>query len=251
MPDEPWDAPLSPYFDLAEIAWNNAGTQLAYTCKKQTGAAYAVSTDSDIFIYDVATGSTRNICKDDLRLIESAQEAHFLLGYDKYPVWSPDDKRIAFTSMFRPGNESDKERLLVWEDGVMRDLTTTFDYNATNVRWNGDSELLFIAPIEATHQVCKVDMNGNVTVLTAGDHDINAFTFADGKMIAAVTHLSRATELYTVDLNSGNLTQLTDVNREIFAHIPMGAVEKRWVKTTDGKQMLTGVIFPPNFDPQK
>jgi len=244
MPDEPWDAPTATSFDVAEIAWNNAGTQLAYTCKKQTGTEYAVSTDSDIFIYDLASGTTRNICKED--------GVPPMVGYDKYPVWSPDDRRIAFTSMRRAGNESDKDRLFVWDDGVMRDLTATFDYNASNIRWNGDDELLFIAPMEATHQVCAVDMNGAVRTLTSGDHDINAFTFADGRMIAEVAHISRATELYSVDFTgSGALAQLSDVNKEIFDKIPMGAVEKRWVKTTDGKQMLTWVIFPPDFDATK
>ena len=114
-PDAAWDAPLAPYFDMAEIAWNNAGTQLAYTCKPLTGMRYAVSTDSDIFIYDLATGATRNICKPGSMtypggLTISSDE---LPGYDKYPVWSPDDRYVAFLSQRRAGNESDKERLFL------------------------------------------------------------------------------------------------------------------------------------------
>ncbi|MBR1994749.1 MAG: PD40 domain-containing protein, partial [Alistipes sp.] len=104
-----WDAPLAPYFDMAEISWNHAGTVLAYTGKPLTGTAYAISTDSDIYLYDVATQQTKNICKPS----EEARDV--MPGYDKYPVWSPDDSAIAFRSMRRAGNESDKERLFVYE----------------------------------------------------------------------------------------------------------------------------------------
>ncbi len=243
MEGEPWDAPLAPYFDSEEIAWNNAGTALAYTCKHLTGAAYAVSTDSDIYVYDVATATTRNICK----------EWGEMPGYDKYPVWSPDDKMIAFRSMRRAGNESDKERLFVWnsEDGLMSDQTAEFDYNATNVVWEGNNTLYFIAPITATHQICRVALgSGKVEVLTSGDHDINTFSKAGDKIVAHMNTIMKAPELYSVG-SDGVLTQLTFINQQIYDNIPMGKCEKRWVKTTDGKQMLVWVILPPDFDATK
>ncbi|MBR2423906.1 MAG: S9 family peptidase [Tidjanibacter sp.] len=243
MEGEPWDAPMAPYFDSEEIAWNHAGTALAYTCKHLTGADYAVSTDSDIFIYDLATGTTRNICK----------EWGEMPGYDKYPVWSPNDKMIALRSMRRAGNESDKERLFVWnsEDGTMRDLTPRFDYNATNVVWEGNDTLYFIAPITATHQICRVGLNGTeVEVLTAGDHDINAFTKAGSTIVAHMNTIMKAPELYAVGADWA-LNQITFVNKQIYDNIPMGECTKRWVRTTDGKQMLTWVILPPDFDESK
>ena len=240
MEGEPWDAPLAPYFDSEEIAWNNAGTALAYTCKHLTGAAYAVSTDSDIFIYDIATGTTRNICK----------EWGEMPGYDKYPVWSPDDRMIAFRSMRRAGNESDKERLFVWnsEDGSMSDQTASFDYNASNVVWEGNDTLYFIAPIHATHQVCRVVLNsGEVEVLTSGDHDINSFSKVGNNFMLHMNTIMKAPELYTFG-EGWALNQVTFINQQIYDNIPMGKCEKRWVKTTDGKQMLVWVILPPNFD---
>ena len=248
MEGEPWDAPLAPDFDLAEITWNHAGTQLAYTCKKQTGTKYAVSTDSDIFIYDLASGRTTNICKKTT--VEDATE---MPGYDKYPVWSPDDKQIAFSSMRRPGYEADKDRLFVWNsiNNSMKDLTTTFDYNAANVVWANNEELYFIAPITATHQICKVNQSGRVTVITDGDHDIKSFTTNGNTVVAEVTQLTMATELFDINLHSGQMTPISYVNKAIYEHISMGEVQKRWVKTSDGKEMLTWVIFPPDFDPDK
>ncbi|MDR1331568.1 MAG: alpha/beta fold hydrolase, partial [Tannerella sp.] len=254
MPGEPWDAPLAPYFDLAEIAWNHAGTQLAYTCKKQTGTAYAVSTDSDIFIYDTASGQTRNICKDGEPVDPRRDRPAAMGGYDRHPVWSPDDRHVAFISMRRPGNEADKERLFVWDstDGSMKDLTATFDCNASNVAWDGLDGLYFIAPMQATHQICRVNMAGEVATVTRGDHDVNAFSFAGHRMVARVTKISRAAELFDVDVaGDGSLAPLTGVNQAIYDHIPMGEVQKRMVTTTDGRQMLTWVVLPPGFDPAR
>ncbi len=246
--DAAWDAPLAPYFDMAEIAWNNAGTELAYTGKPLTGAAYAVSTDSDIYVYTVADGTTRNICKAD------EADRSVMPGYDKYPVWSPDDSHIAFRSMRRAGNESDKERLFVYEvaTGAMRDLTADFDYNAANIVWDGTEQLYFIAPIEATHQLCRVALHdGEVEVVTSGDHDINAFTKAGNTILAERCTISMATEFFTIDPSNGAMEQVSAINQPIYDHIRMGKVEKRWVKTTDGKQMLVWVILPPDFDPAK
>ena len=251
-----WDTPLAPYFDAAEIAWNNAGTALAYTCKPLTGTEYAVSTDSDVYVYDLASGKTENICKGYFVGEEPVEDPRLrimptMAGYDKYPVWSPDDSQIAIRSMRRPGNESDKDRLLVYNcaEKSFKEVTERFDYNAANVVWEGEGSIYFIAPIEATHQVCRVAVaTGEVEVLTEGDHDINAFTKVGEKMVAEITTISSATELYTID-TEGAIAQLSNVNKPIYDNITMGRVEKRWVKTTDNKQMLVWVILPPNFDP--
>ena len=255
-PDAAWDAPLAPYFDMAEIAWNNAGTMLAYTCKPLTGTEYAVSTDSDIFVYDVASGATQNICKptnfNTGEPIERLQEN--LPGYDKYPVWSPDDSKIAFLSQRRAGNESDKARLFLYDCATaeMRDLTEDFDYNAQNVVWEGNDRLWFVAPIEGTLQICRVAaVDGEVEVLTKGDHSINAFTMAAGRIVAELATISSAPEFYAVNPADGALTPLSAINGAIYDKIRMGEVQKRWVRTTDGKQMLTWVILPPDFDPAK
>lgn len=254
--DAAWDVPLAPYFDMAEIAWNHAGTMLAYTCKPLTGTAYAVSTDSDIFVYDVASGLTQNICKPTN--VNTGEKigalSDNLPGYDKYPVWSPDDRKIAFLSQRRAGNESDKSRLFLYDCATaeMCDLTEDFDYNAMNVVWENNDRIWFIAPIEATHQICRVEtVDGEVEVVTRGDHDITAFTMAAGVIVAELSTISTDTEFYTVDPADGTLTQISGINRAIYDHIRMGEVQKRWVETTDGKQMLTWVILPPDFDPAK
>lgn len=253
MAGEAWDAPMAPYFDMSEIVWNNAGTQIAYTSKKLTGTEYATTTDSDIYVYDVTTGQTININKAGTPNAPRLRIAPAFPGYDKYPVFSPDDRYIAFQSMRRGGNEADKTRLFVWDstNGSFRDLTEAFDYNASNVVWSSNEEIMFIAPMNGTHQICTVTLaeEPQVKVCTKGDHDITRFSYEQGVCVAEITTQRQAAELFRVD--GSQLIQLTFVNKDIYDHITMGEVQKRWIQTTDGKQMLTWVILPPNFDPNK
>ena len=240
MAGEAWDAPMAPYFDNAEISWSNSGKLLAYTCKKMAGSEYAFSTDSDIYVYDVESGKTTNVTKG-------------MLGYDKYPVFSPNDSKIAFTSMERPGNEADKDRLMVVNlaNGEKTYVTRDFDYNAANIRWNDENTLTFISPIAATHQICTATLDGQIKVLTNGDHDYTWFDRKGEMMVAGRNTISQAAELYSVNTQSGESVQLSFINKQIYDNVKMGEVQKRWVKTTDGKQMLVWVILPPNFDATK
>ena len=246
-----WDAPLAPYFDTAEIAWSNDGKKLAYTCKPLTGTEYAVSTDSDIFIYNTEDGSTLNINKiktnAGMRIME-------FVGYDRYPVWSPDDKQLAFCSMATPGYESDKDRLFVYDLASKEHtyITPDFDHSASNVIWKDAKTLYFLSAIEGTQQVCKVATdNAKVDVITSGDHDIASMSIAGDKCLTTLMTISRDKELYDVNLANGKLTQLSKINAHVYDNVKMGKVEKRMVKTTDGKEMLTWVILPPDFDPAK
>ena len=246
--DKAYDAPLAPYFDTAEIRLSPDGTMLAYTCKPLTGTEYALSTDSDIFLYDFATEATRNLSKE-----AAAKGADKFVGYDKYPVFSPDGTKIAFRSQRRPGNEADQQRLWVYDlaTNECNYITRGQDYCVTEVVWDGNEAMYFVLPWRGTHQVAHIDLAGNMEHITKGNHDINAFTFAGGKIVANMNTISKAVELYDVNLESGELTQLTDVNREIYDNIDFGNVEERWITTTDGKKMLTWVIYPPHFDPAK
>lgn len=240
---EPWDSPTSPSFSSSEVAWNNRGDELAYTSRKLTGYEYAVSTNTDIYIYNIEDGSTRNLTEG-------------MEGYDKYPIYSPDDEHIAWMSQERAGNESDKHRLMVMSsrDGSdKRCLTENFDYNADDVVWCEDgAELYFLTEIEATVQLCRVSTKGNdVEVITSGDHNYVAFSKSGANIAAVRTTYSTNREWFAIDPTSGRAEQRSDLNKEIYDSIQRVEFEKRWVETTDGEQMLTWVIFPPDFDPTK
>jgi len=242
MEGEPFDAPTSPFFRISEIAWSPDGKFIAYTCKKLTGKAYTLSTNTDIYLYDVEKGATRNITEG-------------MPGYDKYPVFSPDGSMIAFQSMATPGYEADKERLMVHHlaTGVTEDLTADYDNNASNLVWTADSRRIrFISGVRATYQVYEADVATKaIRPVTSGRHNINAIAAAGELLVCSKTTMSMASELFTIDPRTGAMQQLTFVNKNIYDAVTMGNVEERTVKTTDGKDMLVWVVYPPDFDPAK
>jgi dipeptidyl aminopeptidase/acylaminoacyl peptidase len=242
MPGEAWDSPLSPYFDASEISWSKDGKYIAYTCKKLTGKEYAVSTNSDIYLYSLESGGTKNLTGG-------------MAGYDKYPVFSNDGKKIAFESMETPGYEADKKRLMLYdlESGEMTYLTEKFDQDATQYIWSeNDEEIWFISGIHATCQIYKINVNDlMITQITKGTHDYTSFMVAGGNMIGTKMSMRMASEVFRINPDNGEETQLTLINQHIYDHIEMGQVEERWVKTTDDKDMLVWVIYPPGFDQAK
>lgn len=242
MANQPFDAPLSPYFDQAEIRWSPDSKFIAYTCKKLGGKDYAVSTNSDIYLYSLESGSTENLSQG-------------MPGYDKYPAFSPDGMKIAWQSMSTPGYEADKQRLIVMDLKTREksDLTKTFDQDVSNLLWDKDNQTIwFISGIHATFQIYKISTaSGEITRVTDGKHDYTSFSVAGDVVTGEKMSLSMATEIFRIDPLSGQETQISFINKNIYDAVKMGKVEARWVKTTDNKQMLVWMVFPPDFDPAK
>ncbi len=242
MKGEPWDSPISPYFDASEISWSPDGKAVAYTCKKKKGKAYTISTNSDIYLYTLETGVTENLSKG-------------MQGYDKYPVFSNNGEMIAWQSMETPGYEADKERLFIMnlETGEKNYLTENFDQNAKNFIWTGDNrEIYFISGIHATYQIYRTTIeDGEISQVTSGVHDYTSLAMEAGTMIGTKMSASMATEIFKIDPVTGEETQLTFTSKNIYDYIEMGRVEERWISTTDHKEMLVWVIYPPEFDPAK
>lgn len=237
---EKFDSPDKPYDGAEQIAWSPDGEAVVYSCKKLKGKAYAFSTNTDLYWYDLATGKTRNLT-----------EQH--KGYDKNPVFSPDGKMLAWTSMARDGYESDKTRLFVMdlESGKQTDYTEVWDQLAAGLSWSRDGKyIFFISDIHATEEIYRLDLdNGKITRLTDGIHDyLTVAQAADGRLVAGKTSMSQPEEIYLVDPETGKDQPLTAVTRGIMDQLEMGNVEKRWIKTVDGKDMLVWVIYPPHFD---
>ncbi len=239
---EPYDSPLPPYFDAADIAWSPDGVKLAYSCKKLTGKDFAVSTNSDIYIYDIDGKITENITEG-------------MMGYDRYPVFSPDGNKLAFMSMETPGYEADKERLFLYDltNRTKTYLTQKLDQNAGNFAWSDDSKkIYFISGIQATYQVYEIlPESREIRHVTKGKHDYTSFAMKSKVMTGTKTTFSMATEIFRIDPETGAETQLTFTNKNIYDVIKSGKVEEKWVRTTDGKDMLVWVLFPPDFDASK
>ena len=245
---EPYESPMRPWGGIEQLAWSPAGDKVAYTCRKKTGLAYAISTNSDIYIYDLATKKTDNITEANK-------------GYDTNPQYSPDGKYIAWQSMERDGYEADLNRLFIMnlETGEKRFVSKEFESNVDGFLWNKDSKsIYFIGVWHGETQIYNVDLaaNDKVTQLTDGMYDYASLALAEDKVIALRHSMSMGDEIYAVSATRNGdafaeAKQLTFENKQIYEQLEMGKVEARWMKTTDGKQMLTWVIYPPQFDPNK
>ena len=239
---EPYESPVKPMGGMEQLAWSPDGKVIAYTSRKKTGKAYAVSTNTDIYFYDIETGQTSNVTDG-------------MLGYDLNPVFSPDGKWLAWESQERDGYEADKHRLFILnlQTGAKSDLSVRFDQNAEALAWSHDSQsIYFVSVWHAVSQIYKADISsGEITQITTGKHDYKSVYSVGDTLLGIKCSMSKPHEIYAVNAQSGEEVELSFENKEILDQLAMGEVEQRWVTTSDNKQMLVWVVYPPDFDPAK
>ena len=273
LKDEPYECPMAPFGGVEQLNWSPDSKFVAYTCRKKTGVNYAVSTDSDIFLYDIATGNTRNLCKpadykpvdfDPTKTMKTQplnhQEGDLSMGYDVNPKFSPDGRYIAWQSMARDGYESDRNRLCVYTiaDGTKSYVAEAFDSNVDDFCWANDSRTLyFIGVWHACENLYQTNLKGEVRQLTDDWADFGSVQLLNNgnKLLASRHSFQQGDELYVVtpgkDVKKTKVQQLTFENKLFYDKLAFGKVQERWVKTTDGKQMQYWVILPPHFDENK
>ncbi len=238
---EHWESPVRPWGGTEQLAWTPDSKQLIYTCRKKTGVEYASSTNTDLYAYHTETGATVNLTEG-------------MAGYDKNPVVSPDGQHLAWESMERDGYEADKIRLFVMDlrTGEKRDYSKGFDQNAEGLKWGDNQTVWFISDRHATDEIYSLDLvSGKIRKHTEGVHNYTSVIPNGDHLIATKVSMSKPAEIYRVDPATGKDTELSFVNKHLLDQLTMGKVEKRWVKTTDGKKMLVWMIYPPHFDASK
>ncbi len=268
---EPYECPMLPFGGIEQLAWSPDSKSIAYTCRKKVGKAYAISTDSDIYLYDLATGNTANLCKpegykepekDATTSLEqqavNKQNGDMNVCYDQIPQFSPCGRYVAWLSMTRDGYESDRTRLCVLDrnTGKKTYVTESFESGVNDFCWSKNGKQLYFTGVwHGKTQVYRTNLKGEVVQLT---DDVCDYALAglspDGKsLLVKRQSLSRADEIYRILLkgNKGTAVQLTEENKTFYDRLAWGEVKERWVKTTDGKDMLCWVVYPPHFDPNK
>lgn len=242
MPNEAYQSPLKPFGGIEQVSWTMDSKTVAYTCKKLYGKAATLSTNSDIYFYNLETGETTNMTKG-------------IMGFDVGPVFSPDGKYMAWESMEREGYESDQNRLFILnlETGDKTYATKGFDQNAYSLAWSDDSKnIYFTSDWHGAFQVYKYGLKKNeIKQITEGLHDYRSVAVASKKLIAAKQTMSNPTEIFTIDEKKGVGTQITFTNEDLLSQLKMGKTEERWIKTHDDQDMQVFVIYPPDFDPNK
>lgn len=239
-----WDSPQRPFGGAEDFIWSPDSAQLLYVTKAKSGKEYATSTNTDIFAYDMASGTTKNLTETNK-------------GYDVNPKFSPDGKSLIWQSMARDGYEADKNdiKILDWKSGKTTNLTSGWDESISgDVFWGGDSKMIyFTAAFRGTKQLFSLDpKNAKVQQITRGDFDVNEI-FADQKntLLVGRTDINHATDIFSVNIKNGEMKQVTEANKEMYSKLAQGKSELKMVKTSDGKEMGVWFHYPPNFDPNK
>ena len=245
MEGEPFDCPQTPFGGEEDYTWSPDGEKVVFTTKKKSGKDYTTSTNTDLYAYDIASGQTTNLTKG-------------MMGYDTNPLFSSNGT-LAWLSMKRDGYEADKNDIIVKAGDIQQNLTQQWDGTVNSFMWKDDgSGIYFNAAVDGTVQLFEVDYPGKskkmpvVKQITKGEFDVRGLVgIAGDKMIVSRTDMNHAAELYSINLANGSMKQITHVNDAYYNSIKLSKIERRYVKTTDNKQMLVWVIFPPDFDPSK
>lgn len=241
MPNEPYDTPTEPFGGSEDYIWNPDGTEILYVSKKLSGTDYAVSTNTDIYAYNLKTQKTRNLTSDNK-------------GYDTNPAFS-NKGELAWLQMKRDGYESDKNDIIISRDGKHINLTADWDGTVNNFKWSENGKTIyFVAPVKGTVQLFEIKAKANQKPkqITQGQFDIQSVIGQHKRdLVVARQDMNHATELYVVNSKNGKMRQLTHQNDDVYNNIKLGKIEKRMTTTTDGKEMLSWVAYPPNFDKNK
>ena len=239
-----WDSPQRPSGGSEDFVWSPDSSQLLYVTKPLSGKAYATSTNTDIFAYDLASGSVKNLTESNK-------------GYDVNPKFSPDGNFLTWQSMERDGYEADKNevKIMDWKSGKTTNLTKDWDESVTgSVFWSQDSKMIYFnTAFRGTTQLFSLNpKTAKISQITKGDFDVTDI-FADQKnsLLVTRTDMNHSADLFSVDLKNGAMKQVTEVNKENYSKITPSKTELKMVKTTDGKEMGVWFIYPPNFDPNK
>ncbi|HEX2922378.1 MAG TPA: S9 family peptidase [Bacteroidales bacterium] len=241
MEGQKFESPDSPYFDEGEISWSADGRYIAYSSKKLTGIDYARSTNTDIYLYDTEEGTEINITEGNS-------------GYDKYPVFSPDGTKIAYQSMEEPGYESDLYRMFIYDltTGKRNWVSKGWEYDIEEIRWADNEKVYFTCSHSGTRQVFSLSVNtGEINRITEGKHNLSPIDFESGVLVAGLSSMSMAPEVAVVNITSGEVRQISSVNKFIYDNIKMGSSEEKHVLTQDGMDLQMWVIYPPDFDASK
>ncbi len=274
MKGEPYECPVKPFGGAEQLAWSTDSKTIAYTSRKKTGINYAISTDTDIYLYNIESKQTVNICKPanykepeinmtksmKNQAVNSEENLKNNPGYDVNPKFSPNGQYVAWLSMARNGYESDRNRLCVYnlKTGEKTYTTESFDSNVDDFCWSADSKTLYFLGIwHGCENIYQTNLKGNVMQLTDGWNDYGSVQMLNnGKKLLAERHsMSQASELYIVTPGKKEKTakveQITFENKHLYDQMTFGKIQQRWTKTTDGKDMMYWIILPAHFDETK
>ena len=245
LKNENFDSPQKPFGGDEDYIWSPDSKSILYVCKKKAGTEYAISTNTNIYEYNIDTQKTINRTENNL-------------GYDTNPAFSSEGN-LAYLQMKRDGYEADKNDIVIDFKGIKINLTAAWDGTVDNFLWSLDGKkIYFVAPIDGTKQLFEVNFPGMTKIaitikqLTSGEFDVSDLIAISGDNILVTrTDMNHAAEIYAFAVGEKKWTQITNINTETYKNLVLPKIMRRYVTTTDTKKMMVWVILPPNFDANK
>jgi dipeptidyl aminopeptidase/acylaminoacyl peptidase len=238
----------APQFNLGgqdNYAFSPNGQEVCYTSNHDP--VQAISTNNDLWIVPVNGGPAKNITADNP-------------ASDSTPLYSPDGKYIAYRAQQRPGYESDRFRLMLYDrtTGEKKNLTEDFDRWVATFAWAPSSKRIFFsAEREGQSPIYEIAIdNANPTEFHPFFTDNVSLTPNGEDLLYTRMSVGSPNEIHSYWLCDRcdippPPRQLTHLNDAILSRVSMSPLESFWFTGADGDKVEGFFVKPPNFDPNK
>src|SRR5579864_768437 len=224
-------------------AFSPEGKEVAFT--SNISEVEATSTNNDLFVVPMAGGAPKKITDNP--------------ASDSTPRYSPDGKYIAYLAQVRPGNESDRFRLMLYDraTGQRRTLTENFDRWVGSFVWAPDSKsIYFVAENAGEQPIYVVSVNaGSVRQLERHTNDDLTVTPNGNTLVFTRTSVRAPNEIYASDLTDTSplrsTRQLTHLNDSALSQVEMPPLQHFWFTGAEKTRVEGFLLKPPNFDAHK
>jgi dipeptidyl aminopeptidase/acylaminoacyl peptidase len=175
---------------------------------------------------------------------------------DNSPHYSPDGKYIAYRAMARPGFEADKYSLILYDLKNQKkiNLTENLDRSVEEILWSGDSASVYITYEEKGRiSVARVSLKNRKIERILEGHYIGSpcLTPDGGKLIFLKQAINQPAEVFSLDLKTNKLRQLTMMNSKLLSKLEMNPAEEFWFEGAEGDKIHGFLVKPPFFNPSK
>jgi dipeptidyl aminopeptidase/acylaminoacyl peptidase len=273
-----YDAPVFSIGGQDNYTFSPDGEEICYTSNHDK--VEATSTNNDLWIVAAifppdATSAevlakTRNITADNP-------------ASDSTPLYSPDGKYIAYRAQQRPGYESDRFRLMLYDrkTGAKKNLTTNLDRWVGAIAWDPGSKIIYFgSEVAGESPVYKIAIDGTTAISKIANGFDDEIAVTDGGRTLLYTRMavSSPADIYmsgtsvhtdktcigdsfsppgfppsseTPDCALPKALPLTHLNDAVLSQIAMSALEPFWFPGAKGDRVEGFLVRPPNFDAGK
>jgi dipeptidyl aminopeptidase/acylaminoacyl peptidase len=270
-----YDAPVFSLGGQDDYAFSPDGEEICYTSNHDKNPA--ASTNNDLWIVPVDAGliSGNRVYPVPAKNITADNPAS-----DSTPLYSPDGRYIAYRAQQRPGNESDRFRLMLYDrkTGEKKNLTEPFEeFSVGTYRWAPDSLRIYFShedrgmtPIAVLELRGPKNFPSDLVDVVPGFNDDVATTPDGTILLFTQMALDRPTEIRLLPLSQDVFRRardetepfttrntaltgqaLTHVNDSVLSQVSMSPLESFWFTGAHNDKVEGFLVKPPNFDASK